>query len=196
MQALPQLEFVRAFENYFRIKGGAGPNIPQEVVPVVILDDTSKGPFPPSRTWFAGIDIGPLAANFDYIGIVNADSSGVKSVVVVDEIWVAPGVADVVVIGVSNISGLPYSSLTTAFDPDEDKDQQASVLPVMGNVQLGTLQQVAAIGTVQFGPLPINPPVSIPGPFTLGGQATLFVRPNSVNEGITAFFRGRYYPAT
>ena len=75
MASLVQLELARAWQSYFRQKGGAAPTIPGELLPVVIMDDNTNGPFPPCRTWFAGNTQIAVAAQFSYFIMSNSDSA-------------------------------------------------------------------------------------------------------------------------
>src|SRR6185437_13624076 len=115
----PQLELVRAWENYFRQRGGASPNIPQEVLPVVLLDDNA--PYPAFRAWVGSRTSAALAGNFSYVGVQNADPAGTRSVVVVEEIIWRPSVAADVTVCLTLPATAPLGTLGAADDVTEDK---------------------------------------------------------------------------
>ena len=195
MAGLITAELARAYLNYFRKKGGEGPNIPGEVLPVVIVDNNEDGPYPAYRSFFAGPQRAAAAANFSYIGIENEDNSDVRSVVVIDSILVRNiTAADDFVIGVTTTADVLLGGKTNVQDASEDKDQAPTINPSIGNVVSGTVISVTGKGN-QFVPAGSTTWVRIEGPWTLGPGAVLFVRPATVNEGLTAFIRGRYYPA-
>lgn len=186
-------ELARAWQQYFRVRGGAAPTLPSDILPVVILDDNSRGPYAAHRAWVAGIGQGALAANFTFVGILNADPLGAsRSAVVVDQIYVRLLVADDMAIGLTTPGVVPLAGpLQSVADAIQDKEATTGA-PLLGNVQVGQVQQVAAFGSL----FPNNTTTlqRIDGPWTLGPQTELVIRPLSVNAAIAAFFRGRYYP--
>jgi hypothetical protein len=189
-------DLVRAWEQYFRQRGGAAPNVPSDVLGVVLLDDNSRGPFPGYRSFFAGRSISLVAAQFSYVGILNNEnniSSG-RSVVVIDWIYYRNlTAADDVIVSVSNSSAIVLANLLAVQDAAEDKDQQSSDNPLIGNVLSGTLNSATVNGTaLAAGGDTIGH--RLDGPWTLGPGAQLLVRPATVNEGLQVHFRGRYYP--
>jgi len=89
-------EFTRAWQLYFKQRGGVGPTLPPEVIPVVIMDDNSLGPYVTYRAWFGGLSVAGVAGQRSAFCVQNSDgaqSGGgvqgtqqVKSMVVVDRI--------------------------------------------------------------------------------------------------------------
>lgn len=197
-------DLIRSVANYFRVKG-----TPVEAVPVVILDDNSKGPFPPCRHWYGSGLSGPVAAQWSYVWATNEDGregqiapTGLgKSVMVVDEIFVkAQTAVDDFVIAISRKGSILPTTTTLANDASEEKALDPTTNPVFGNVTLNRNQQAGQLwlgNNSQVWPATFTAGtvVRIPGPFTLGPQGLLAIAPSLVNNGIFAMFRGRYYAA-
>jgi hypothetical protein len=193
-------ELSRAFEDYFGRRGGETPNIPSEIVPVVIMDDNSKGPYVGCRHWMFGTNAGPSVGNLSIIGIENTDPIGAQlSAVVID--WIVAEVAGGVV--ADFLMGIVYMSQVVLADGAvrdivTDKDLGMSTGdPSFGNVKGGTRAQAGQpVATVYPGNSIANGiPTRIEGPIILGPQQEFLIIPSIVNTGITAHFRGRYYPA-
>lgn len=195
-QQLAQLELVRAWQNYFRIKGGESPRAPADILPVIQFDDNAA--FPPYRAWYSGHTLGGTAAVFSYLGWQNTDAVTTRSVMVIDEIAVAlTGAADLS-LGIVTVATLGALGATAPVqDRAEEKDQQPTDLPAIGNVIRGSAQWATGYGnTLHPGAAAAGPcPLKITGPFAIGPQAILVVRPTVQNIGITAYAVGRYYPA-
>lgn len=197
-------DLIRAVANYLRIKGD-----PPEAVPVILIDDNSKGPYPPCRVWY-GSSLSPnVAAQYSYAWVTNEDgvegqiapTGRGKSVMVVDDIYVKSLTAvDDFVIAITRKGSILPTTTTLANDASEEKAVETSTNPVFGNVTINRNQQA---GQLWLGNNSQVMPATyiagtlhrIPGPFTLGPQGILAVAPSTVNNGIFAFFRGRYYPA-
>lgn len=198
-------DLVRSVANYFRVKG-----TPVEAVPVVVMDDNSRGPFPPHRRWYGSALAPALAANYSYAWVTNEDGregqiapTGLgKSVVVVDEIYVkAQNAADDFVVAISRKGSiLPNLGTTNANDASEEKALDPTTNPVVGNVSINKTQQVGQLwlgNNSQVWPATFvaGQVLLIPGPFTLGPQGLLAVACSNLANGIFAMFRGRYYAA-
>lgn len=189
-------ELARAWQNYFREKGGMSPNIPQEIVPVVIMDDNSKGPYPPCRHWHFGTNLGPIVSNYSYIEIFNADDlKSQRSICVVDQVWVRSGTVLTPTAADFLIGVTPFNN---AFSEDQTRDviiekEQAVNDPLFNNVRGGTTALASALVASIF-PAGVAGVVSnIPGPFVLGPQQALLLTTSLLNNAISAYFRGRYY---
>jgi hypothetical protein len=76
-----------AWAQYFRfLSFGAPPAaVAVEIVPAVMIDDNSKGPFPVYRPWALGLIL-PPAAFFSTFFFLNADDPSTRSVFVID--WI------------------------------------------------------------------------------------------------------------
>lgn len=188
-------ELARAWENYFRQRGGIAPDAVAQALPVIILDDNSKGPYPPYRSWFAGRAQGLVAAQFTYIGIANNDPLPGHSVAVVDEISfrINTAVDDLVVL-IESIATFPIANPLAVKDAAPEKDQAPSDQPLLGNVVTTATNSATNLG------LDIYPSGSqilqvLRGPWTLGPGEQLLLHPNTVANAMFAYFRGRYYAA-
>ena len=193
----PELD--RAWQQYFTQRGGVGPDVPAQVLPVIVIDDNSKGPFPPYRGLYFGGILGALAANFSYAGIKNQDPLlQTKSAVVIDYAVVRNSTAqDDFVCGITDGSQMNLNPYANVGDVSGEKEQPAIFGPVIGNVQGGTLNSAGIFGGIGLHPGgPITQGVRIDGPWVLGPQNIFVVRPLNLAEGIVAFFRGRYYPGS
>jgi hypothetical protein len=156
------------------------------------LDDGAA--YPPFRRWTAWANQGAVAAQFAYCGVCNVDAPGTKSVVVVDEVIWRYSVADDGFLRVSLASVVVLGGLIAAYDIAQDKEQQPSDQPRLGNVNSGTLSSVSSLGGV-YVPSGNNLPQRVSGLWTLGPGESLSVQPGSANNQCIAFFRGRYYSA-
>ena len=188
-------ELARAWENYFGMSGAA--RVAPDILPVVIMDDSSSGPYPPCRMWHGSVHMGANPGNFSVIGVVNADpDTGSDSVCVVDEVYAQQLTAAVeFVVGIAPKVGVVSLALGPTRDVDSGKDPSNLTDPPFGNVQIGGGQQGAGVILSQFPAAAIGLTVRIPGPFILRSQGALLVCPNLVNAGIHLWARGRYYPA-
>lgn len=188
----PELD--RAYQQYFGQRGGVAPDLAGQVLPVVVMDDSSMGPYPPCRIWEIGSTLGAVAAQFAYQGILNADAANAKSAVVVDYVIVGLTTApDFVGLGITTAASLPLGTLANVEDCAPEKEQPGTFGAALGNVQRGQLNQVAALGQIA-GPYLVNTGYRIDGPWILGPGQIFFIRSGSVNQTISGFFRGRYYP--
>lgn len=189
-------ELLRGWQKYFRAKDS--PNVPADIISVVVLDDNSQGPFPPCRLWHAGSAIAPGAGNFGYLCIGNLDTDG-HSVVVVDELHIANQTAKQdwmlgiirAVGGSFAISWGRVSDASTEKDPGVPADD-----PTIGNVGFGAAQSAVAAVSKLFPGAAVNDIVRIPGPFILGPGQAFGISCNVFANNIFAWFRGRYYPST
>lgn len=192
---LQRPELARAWEAYFVEKGGEAARVDASVVPVVIMDDNSKGPYPSSRVWMAGTVVAGLAANFTYIGIVNDDALGIRSALVIDEIVVRQVTAtDDFIISVSDQSTFILGTLAALSDVAAEKDPGGFFGASMSNGKRGSAQTASGIGSTLVPGGPITQATTLRGPWILGPQANFFVRPLTIANGLAAYFRGRYYP--
>lgn len=198
MSGLVVPELARSWFNYFREKGGAAPTIPQEIVPVVIMDDNTNGPFPACRLWHYGTVIGAAVGNFSYLGILNNDDAKTqKSACVIDRIFAkySVGVANFT-IGVVGIGALAFSSSAQVRDAVMEKELSIGFAePILGNVLGGVATDPVNFNTAQFPSRPVGEVVEIPGPFIVGPQQQLLLTTSVNNFSLQAYFRGRYYPS-
>jgi len=207
-------ELARAWQQYFRQKGGIGPTLPPELIPVVVIDDNSDGPYPPCRIWVAGQIVAATAGVPPRLGIQNVDgfpigggllgTSGVpRSVVVVDKILIQRDatVAGDFFAGITHHNLNPIDGASQAADdsgPEKDPTPGAT-RPSLGNVVCG--QRVTGAAFI-FGTNNILPgfaadvlPHIADGPWLLGPGQILYVERNLANVGMVVAFRGRYYSA-
>ena len=177
-------------------RGGVGPDVPAQVLPVVIMDDNSKGPYPACRVWAYGIVVGSVAAQYSYAGILNTDDPVlVKSAVVIDEVLLRVGSADDVAFAILNQGSLVLAPLFLVEDMQPEKDPRPIDRPAVGNVKIGSLNTVVSLGNAAMPVGGTSNVVRLPGPFVIGPGQQFVVRPLTVLNAITAFFRGRYYPS-
>lgn len=189
-------ELARAFENYFVIRGGEQPQVASEVVPVVIMDDNSKGPYAPYRTWHAGTNLGAFVGNLSYCAIANVDDPAKqKSVVVIEEIYVNVPAGGRVLHGLTTQTQ-PSIAYASVNDADGGKEYSGPTNdPRLGNVAFGSGQSPSFYASAIFPASPAAAIVRIPGPFAVGPGWQYVVVPNLVNTAIEAWFRGRFYPS-
>ena len=196
-------ELARAWEDFFKQRGGTGPDVPAQILPVVLMDDNSRGPYPPGRPWAAGRISSANAGIFNYLLIINTDTGNQKSIVVVDEIRVRiPNLTeDDVVVGVGAQSDIPGTSFVPVDETSSRESPVAGGGRPLGNVILGQNFALAvALGNVVVpnqnqGAGGSLAPLILQGPWCIPIGAQLFIRPANPNEGICAYFRGRYYSA-
>lgn len=186
-QQLLRLDLVRAWENYFRQKGGESPRATQDILTVLQVDDAAA--YPPYRRWAGGISAGAVAAQYSYVCWGGTDTTEKRSVVVVDEIFFRQPNNDDIVVGLELASNLPVSTIVS--DIAEEKDQGATARPRIGNVALNALSTASNFAGETF---PFNAGGRIPGPWSIPTGGVLFIRPATVNELIVGYARGRYYP--
>ena len=188
-------ELARAWESYFTQRGGIAPDVPAQALPVVILDDNSKGPYPAYRSFFGGLPEPALAANYSYVFAINNDPLDSKSVMVVDEIVFESNAAGPIIVGLTNLTTFNFGSLPMD-DAVGEKNPVGVDRPQMSNVKVGGAQSPLVLGGASFpGGAAAYTSGRIPGPFTLQGQGIVFVRHSVIASLMTAYFRGRYYPA-
>lgn len=208
-------ELVRAWQLYFKQRGGAGPTLPPDVLPVVILDDNSAGPFCAYRPFQAGATYVAQAGVYSKIGIQNTDdrftvgsgivgASGVpRSVVVVDRVIISKDA----VAGGDFYATLTHQNLFPMdFDigpvadvsPQKDPDSQFT-RPQLGNVHIGFRQVGAALMGDNSGKLPGFTQDQLPhqadGPWIIGPGGIFYIERDVVNSSFSVYFRGRYYAA-
>jgi len=208
-------ELARAWEGYFSQRGGEGPDAPAQALSVIVLDDNSKGPYPPYRSFQGGLVVSPTPAIIGQIGIQNGDAgftplvglvgtTGVpKSVVVIDWLIVArdatAGGDFFVTLTHNNLKPISTANAPVADTAPEKDPTSGATRPQIGNVFVGVRNVDAALIGDQSGQLPgftqDTLPHRVDGPWMLGPGQILYVERNLVNTGFTAYFRGRYYPA-
>ena len=197
-------ELVRAWQYYFGQRGGAGPSLPPDVLPTIILDDNSRGPWAPYRSWFTSQIVGASAGTRSAAGVMNADGLTVgggaqtlppiKSAVVVDEVRWRCQTASFVFFAISNINVSPLDGTgdKSASDAQPEKDPGALQFPRIGNVFSGLRHDAGQLGF--DGPPELDAlPHEIAGPWILGPGQILWVQENLANDPLHVFFRGRYY---
>jgi hypothetical protein len=185
-------ELARAWERYFRQEGGTTPSPVAQALPVVIMDDTSHGPFPSCRHWFGGL-LAAAPVNFGYYGITNRDPIGSGSVAVID--LVIPQLCDNWWVGVTGLATLPLVDTHIIVDAGLEKEPQ-QIQSVLGMLGFGYLDSALLLGQAEFysGPAGVNvTPNPLPGPFMIGPQECFFWRSQTGATRAAAFVRGRYY---
>jgi len=192
-------ELATAWERYFAQKGGLSPDVPGQILPVVIMDDTSLGPYFGYRGWYGSHLQSANVGVFSYLGVLNTDDLAVKSAVVVDEIrFRNPSAGDDIVIMLVAQSLLAMTGLTPVDDASIEKEPTGFNQPKVGNVVTAhNAASAVALGAVQF-PNQASPgantqPGFAPGPWVISPGMMLLIRPTVVNETLLAYFRGRYY---
>lgn len=190
-------ELARGYAAYFRARGSPDVSAAGEILPVVLMDDNSRGPYPAYRSWMAGTILGLVAAQHTFIGIQNSDDVSVRSAVVVDEVILRNVTAtDDWILGLTTVNALSFSTLSNVADCAPEKEQTGSFAgPALGNVQLGTRNAAAPQGSTMVPGGPITTSVRVRGPWILGPQGVFFIRPLTIAESAVAYFRGRYYSA-
>ena len=200
-------DLVRAFQAYFRTKGDS-PRAVSEILPVVVLDDNSRGPYPPYRAWYASGFSVKTAAEYSYAWVTNEDGvpgqiapTGIgKSSLVVDDIYCKPlDAADDYVVCISRKGSITADSSDRVNDRAEEKALETSTNPVFGNVTVNVKHQPGQLfrSSSQLWPAEfvVGKVTRIKGPFTVGPQGLVAVCPSLLNNGILAMFVGRYYGA-
>lgn len=200
-------ELVRAWQLYFGQRGGAGPSLPPDVLPTIVLDDNSNGPYPPYRPWFTSQLRGAVAGQRSACGVANVDGfivgggvqtiQPIRSAVVVDQVrWrvqVAGGSNILVAISTLNANPFDGTSDKPVDDAAPEKDPgNLLAFPRIGNVFSGIRSDVGQLG--DSGPpntdLLTN---ELMGPWILGPGQVLWIQENVLNDALQVYFRGRYY---
>lgn len=203
-------EFVRAWQLYFKQRGGIGPTLPPEVLPVVIMDDNSAGPYAPYRPWY-GSAIGTIvAATRTTCGVLNGDGSPpgggvqgtqvVKSIVVVDKITAISTDGAVAApfdlrIHISDTNNEPFTgasaqALDAAGDPIGIGGFGST--PQVGQVWIGVSNRVL-VGPNAIVPVGTLSQVVVTGPWILQPQQILLIEQAAIVGNLRCFFQGRYY---
>lgn len=203
-------EFVRAWQLYFKQRGGIGPSLPPDVMPVVIMDDNSAGPYQPYRAWHASALGTIVAATRTTCAVFNADGGPpgggvqgtqvVKSIVVVDRITAistdgavaAPFDLRIHTSDANNeaLTGASSAALDLAGDPIGVGGFGAT--PQVGNVFVGVTNR-ALITAAAIVPVGNLLPVIVNGPFILQPQQILLVEQAALVGNLRCYFQGRYY---
>jgi hypothetical protein len=197
-------DLIRAVRSYFRFKGQA-----LDTVPVVVIDDNSKGPFPPYRAWYGGAILAGVAAQYAYGWVTNEDgkpgqiapAGPGKSAVIVDEIFaVCTTAVDDYFISMSK-KGSPAAPAVTALANDAAQEKvldEPVTNPQFGNVTINQVNQPGQLwgnNSQRFPGGALGIVTRIPGPFVLGPQGVLAINPATLANSMLVFFRGRYYSA-
>lgn len=200
-------EFARAWQLYFKQRGGVGPTLPPEVVPVVIMDDNSLGPYVVFRPWFAGLSVAGVAGQRSALLIQNSDggqSGGgvvgtqtVKSMVVVDRVSFVSSDGAAAAIDVKiRISDTNTEAITIgALQADDASGDPTGLLgggPRVGNVQIGGRNAASILGGQLYPVRSVQQHILL-GPWCLQPQQVLVIC-QEVNVGVIAgLAQGRYY---
>lgn len=195
-------DLIRAARSYFRVKGSA-----LDVVPVVVIDDNSRGPIPAYRVWYASAILGAVAAQYAYGWITNEDgvqgqiapTGPGKSAVVVDEIYVkAVTAVDDYFISISRKGSITSGISAKANDAAQAPEADLVTNPLFGNVTVNQTNQAGQLWGNNSQVFPggaLGIVTRIPGPFVLPPQGILAINPASLANSMIVHFRGRYYPA-
>jgi len=195
-------DLIRAARSYFRVKGAA-----LDVVPVVVIDNNALGPVVPYRAWYAGSISSKVAAQYAYVWITNEDgvqgqiapTGPGKSAVVIDEIYVRTyDLIDDYFISISRKGSITPGASAKGNDAAQAPEADLVTNPLFGNISVNQTTQAGQLwgNNSQLWPGgPLGTVTRIPGPFVLPPQGICAVNPATVNNGILAMFRGRYYPA-
>jgi len=193
----------RAWENYFGQKGGQTPGVMADVVPVIIIDDDSQGPYPPHRRWAqGGAQIGGVGTYaYGSIGL-NDDPTKQKSVAVVDTFLYRTSDGCGVSIDLVNGARLggPQVFGAPAIDVQSDMNALGAQM-LMSNVGQGngTTTQPAGglflprgpLGTGAGGPVMREVPRNLK--WIIGGGWYLLFNPENPNVTMEWLISGRYY---
>jgi hypothetical protein len=208
-------ELALGWERYFTQKSGLSPDVPGQVLPVVVMDDNSRGPYPAYRMWQAGYNPASLvgAGVLSRWGIMNTDGfvpagSGQTvqgqpgSVCVVEYIILmrdATAGGDFF-LTFTHTNNFPFDAGSAALvaDINPQKDVIAQARPTFANVQVGARLNAATIIGDYSGILPGHCDGvvrRVDGPWILGPGQILYVERSQVTAGFTPYARGRYYSA-
>lgn len=198
-------DLVRAWQLYFGQRGGAGPSLPPDVLPTIVLDDNSNGPWPPYRPFFTSNVKGAVAGERGAVGVANVDGYSttggaqlippIRSAAVIDEIRFRTQTAVSVNIGVTSLNSSPFdgSADKPVSDANPEKDPGGlNIFPRMGNVFGGVRGQVAQM-SLDGPPHAELTTVVMLGVWILGPGQVLYVQTNAIADPVTVYFRGRYY---
>jgi hypothetical protein len=180
--------FVHSWERIFAQRGGIVPTAMQEIVPVTLIDNQSKGGYTPATEWHAANSLAALAANFSTLFVFNQDPLGSKTVVVVDRMTVSTGATIFLFLGTSTVV-LPTAALGFLANLADAQVNPAGAAQLQ-SVGQSQAQLGAAIGGLQ---IPNNGPGIIDGPWTLSPGMMMAVSGLIVNFPIAWYLQGRYY---
>ena len=188
MADLLREELATAWQKYFRTRGGGGPSVAQELLPVIVIDHDL--PYPPCRIWHIAASSAAVAAQFSIVVLLNNDPLGTRSVVVLDR-FVANVASPLMLLGGGSIAPVTAPTMATPVrDIAPEKELQA-INPVLGQVTVGTNADAGALpgGVSVYGSASQNQE----GPWMLGPQQFLLLQHQTLNTNIAVYMRGRYY---
>jgi len=194
-------DLVRAWQLYFGQRGGAGPSLPPDVLPVIVLDDNTG--WPPHQPFFSQNICTAVAGQRSSVGIANVDGYSttggtqviqpIKSAAVIDKILWRCGVASDILIAISTLNLNPFTFGDKAVDDAHPaKDVIGAQFPRIGNVFTGTRTQAAQLG--DSGPCYLDALThELNGQWILGPGQVLYVQENVLADLFQVYFQGRYY---
>jgi len=194
-------DLVRAWQLYFGQRGGAGPSLPGEVLPVIVLDDNPG--FPPYQPFFTQNICTAVAGQRSSVGVANVDGYSttggtqviqpIRSVVVIEKIIWKCNVASDVFLAITNLNVNPFTFGDKAVDDAHPaKDMTSGAFPRIGNVYSGTRTQAGQLG--DSGPCYLDAAVhELTGNWILGPSQVLYVQENVLADLFMVYFQGRYY---
>lgn len=184
-------ELSRAWRRYFTATETA--RVSSDVLSVVILEDLTRGPYPPCRLWQAGDASAAVVADYSVLTLRNNGQRG--SVVVVDKIITRVVQTQIVI--ASSTAGFALaanggSKIATDRAPEAQAHSYSSGELFVGDISLAKQKSNAAIGYDTL-PVPTGTAFQIDGPWIIGQGGELILRTVAINVGVDAWFAGRYY---
>ena len=193
-------ELARAWRRYFSSQ--ESPRLSPEVNSVVIVEDLTKGPYPPARLFQVGGSDNPAAGLGQYSVEILKNTGGRGSVVVVERLRVR-GFGTQFLIGVHTESFGTASNVGSKIALDRAPEALAKSYNAgqlfIGDVQLFHNKSGTAVG---WDSVPVNGLVAgaareyfaeLEGPWIIGQGGEMAVHSGDQNTGILCYFVGRYY---
>jgi len=208
-------ELAKAWQLYFKQRGGTGPSLPPDVLPVIVLDNNERGPYPCAQIFHAGLkSLAGGAGTFNAVGLGNFDggvpgtgvkgTQPIKSRVVIDRIRVisTDGAAAApldLIARVSSVNDEPFNGTLPSQLEIQADDSAGTPLGLGANARLGNVwvgsRQATAFFTTGDQRIPISGITAheILGPFILNPQMIFYLVQAGTVGILGAFFQGRYY---
>jgi len=190
-------ELARAWRRYFTTQ--ESPRLSPEIASVVIVEDLTKGPYPPARLFQIGGRVGAQTGAYSVITIANTGGRG--SVVVIDRLY-ARGVGSYFQLGVRTetygITVTQGSKIALDRAPEALSKSYNSGQLFIGDVRMQFGTSLAAVGwdtipTLLNGPALNEFYAELEGPWTLGQDGEMALMTGDFNVPLFVFAVGRYY---
>lgn len=181
------------FRGLRRMFTAAQASASSDIIPVVTVDDWTKGPYPACQLWHGFAPLAAVAAQFSYFLVRNASAN--SAVVIVDDLTFIFGVVADIRLGIFQAPAVGAAATQAAFSRNTDLDG-FSALPIelnIADVEIGVINNGVASGAQQIA---VNDILAhtITGPWILGKGGQLSFRPSVVNCSMQVYAKGRYYP--